>query len=75
MKKVPKNVKKGDNFQQGMDSVTSYVVYSRTWNLFFLIGPPLVIPITAPDHPNAYIVHLDSGNVVKKPQIDLTKKF
>ena len=27
MKKVPKNVKKGDNFQQGIDSVTSYVVY------------------------------------------------
>ena len=25
--KVPKKVKKGDNFQQGMDSVTSYVVY------------------------------------------------
>ena len=27
VKKVPKNVKKGDNFQQGIDSVTSYVVY------------------------------------------------
>ena len=58
MLKVPKIVKKGDNLQQGMESVTSYIVYSRTWTLFFLIGPPLVIPITAPDHPNAYIVPL-----------------
>ncbi len=30
MKKVPKNVKKGDNFQQGIDLVTSYVVYYGT---------------------------------------------
>ena len=27
MKKVPKIDKKGDNFQQGIDSVTNHVVY------------------------------------------------
>ena len=47
----------------------------RDLESFFLIGPPLVIPIIAPDYPYAYIVHLETGNVVKKPQIDLTKKF
>ena len=50
MKKVPKIVQKGDNLQQGMDSVTSYT------ESVSVIGPLLGIPIIAPDHPNAYTV-------------------
>ena len=55
--KVPKNLKKADNFSWALDVVATYATKKRTSNVFCWFGPYLRHPTTTQDDPNHYWAH------------------